>query len=66
MYKQESSTNQRQGAFVVYAVDTITSGNDKFLQFPEKISESFEGKRREYPPLMFAAIKINKGHPGYV
>lgn len=43
----------------VYVDDTLGSGNPKFEQLTEKIPKTFESKKKEYPPYIFAGINVN-------
>ena len=65
LYKTEPENDDLQGTMAVYVDDTLASGNPAFLQLTDKISETFESKPREYPPLMFAGININEEGEGF-
>ena len=53
------------GLLGVYVDDTLAAGNDDFKNRTDAISENFESRPEEYPPILFAGMMINKTENGF-
>lgn len=49
----------------MYVDDTLASGDSYFEELKEKMQKSFESNKKEYLPVVFTGITVNKCNSGY-
>ena len=52
------------GLLGVYVDDTLAAGNKEFEKETDKIPAEFESKPREFPPILFAGMNIERNSTG--